>query len=372
MGQQKVPSPALLPSTKIGTPSVTQSNTSLQRRSATARAPTGERAPRKPRAGQKASPDGTGAPLTTERWLIGVDENGLGARLGPMLVTAVMAQASPAGQHWLRRPLPKDIRVDLDDSKRLVKFGEHQLAEAWARALFPEAKTPRGLLAKLTLRPVAQLQRRCPPTAQPQCWNNTRERFDAPASTVARLSSHLKRIEARGVRIVRVKSEILCTAELNQEREAGGNRFVSDLHAMERLICALGAEAPQEVLATCGKVGGIGRYERFFGPLSDRVRLVLREERRHSAYRFPGLGELHFVQDADAHFPLVMLASLVGKYLRELTMGRISHFYSNNIHQLENVSGYHDPRSARFVQLSRPHRRKLAIPDTCFERSNDV
>src|SRR5690606_40084364 len=130
----------------------------------------------------------------------------------------------------------------------------------------------------------------------------------------------------RGVRFRAVKSATLCAGELNRLKEAGVHRFAADLHAMERLVLELRERAGHDVLVTCGKVGGIHEYGRFWGPLAGRLHNVLEEGRARSAYRFPGIGELRFVRDADAKHPLVMVASLVGKYLRELLMHRIAHY----------------------------------------------
>ena len=74
---------------------------------------------------------------------VGVDENGLGARLGPLVVTAVLAEVSPAGQALLGRPLRGKIRADLGDSKRLVSHGDVTLGEAWARELTGDAWSSR-------------------------------------------------------------------------------------------------------------------------------------------------------------------------------------------------------------------------------------
>ena len=38
-------------------------------------------------------------------FLIGADENGLGSRLGPMVVTAVLAEVDEQGQRFLSRRL---------------------------------------------------------------------------------------------------------------------------------------------------------------------------------------------------------------------------------------------------------------------------
>src|SRR5690606_39894767 len=62
--------------------------------------------------------------------------------------------------------------------------------------------------------------------------------------------------------------------------------------------------------------------------LQGRLHVALEEGQAQSCYRFPEVGELRFVRDADASDALVMLASLVGKYMRELLMHRVAHFRS--------------------------------------------
>jgi ribonuclease HII len=303
---------------------------------------------------------------------LGVDENGLGARLGPLLVTAVLARTDAAGQRWLGRRLGKRIARDLDDSKRLVSFGRHQLGEAWARALCPDAKSPAELLAELCQPTIEALRAPCPPRSQAQCWSRADERFCADEAVVRRIGRHVEMMRTRGVDIVCVRSIPVCVGTLNAQRKQGKNRFTSDLHAMEELVLALRGRAGAEVVAICGKVGGICDYPKHFGPLSGRLHVVLEQQRRRSAYRFPGLGEVHFVQDADASDPLVMLASMVGKYLRELLMARISGFYTDQIDGLSNASGYHDPVTGRLVTLSAKRRKGLGIAKSCFERASDA
>ncbi len=75
---------------------------------------------------------------------------------------------------------------------------------------------------------------------------------------------------------------------------------MSDLHAMEALLNGHRARVQGPLLAVCGKIGGMGQYGRFFGPLSQELHNVLEEGRAESRYRFPNLGEVRFVRDADA------------------------------------------------------------------------
>jgi hypothetical protein len=199
----------------------------------------------------------------------------------------------------------------------------------------------------------------------------TGEAFLADDELCARIVRHRAALEKRGIRLLAVKTSWLCTKHLNDQRERRLNRFTVDLHAMEALVLALREAAGEPVHATCGKVGGIGSYEKFFGPLSGRLRTVLEEGQGKSAYFFPGIGEVAFVRDADADNPLVSLASLVGKYVRELSMARITRFYPSRADEGVTASGYHDPVTQAFVERTALVRGRKKVPSTCFERARE-
>ncbi len=325
----------------------------------------------------------------TSGYRLGIDENGLGARLGPLIVTAVLAEVGARGQRLLGRKLPKRLRDDLDDSKRLVAHGNIRLGEAWARAVCGKsASSPEELLEMLAVAGTGALRELCPPSpasATRQCWNTDHENFDADDVLVDRIAKHLAWLQDREVRIVSVRSRVVCTHALNVARDAGHNRFVTDLHSMEELILAARSSIDDDLLAVCGKVGGMGRYEPYFGPLAGRLHVALEEGKARSRYQFPGVGEIRFVRDADSHDPLVMLASLVGKYVRELTMSRITRFWGatpkgagrppdgpiklNKKPTIPDASGYNDPVTRRFVEATDLPRREHELPVSCFERA---
>ena len=309
--------------------------------------------------------------MESSTFRLGIDENGLGARLGPLVVTAVLSGVEPRGVRTLSRKLPKAIRADLDDSKRLVSHADSRLGEAWARALVDsEVSTPGDLFEAIAHEDRAALRAPCPSHVLSQCWGVDRERFSADDALCQRIRKHRHALSERGIQILAVRSSVVCTKRLNEARGRGINRFVADLHAMESLVLELRQRAAAEVFAVCGKVGGIAEYGKFFGPLSGRLHNVLEEGAARSAYRFPGVGELHFVRDADASDPLVMLASLVGKYVRELLMARIARFYPADA-EASPPSGYHDPVSAAFVERTARLRRERRVPEGCFERARD-
>lgn len=298
---------------------------------------------------------------------IGADENGLGARLGPLVVTAVLARVDERGARLMQRRLPRSLAALIGDSKKRVSHADVALGEAWARALAaPTVDTPSALFTELSLEGLERLHAPCPEHVKNQCWSLEGETFVAEDELVAAARRARELLRQRGVDVLSVKSSVVCTERLNRAMAGGKNRFVTDLHAMEELVLAHRKHAGSDVLAVCGKVGGMGDYSRFFGPLSNTLHVVLEQRRERSAYRFPGLGEVHFVQDADARDPLVMLASLVGKWVRELLMARVARWYGE---RRSPPSGYHDPITARFVGETALVRQKRRVPDTCFERT---
>lgn len=304
---------------------------------------------------------------------VGIDENGLGPRLGPLVVTAVVATTSGPGHRAAESRARGSLRTRLADSKKLVAHGDTALGEAWARAIarrmgFADPPTPDALVRALSLDDPAELRAPCPSGHAEQCWNAQGESFTAEESLVRRVGQDLDRLAARGVVVDRAAFVVTCTRRLNASVDRGLTRFHVDLHAMERLAIEARGRAGRDVLATCGKVGGFDRYAPAFGPLSGHLHAVVVEGRARSEYAVPGLGRIAFVRDADDRHLLVSMASLVGKWARDLLMARIVRYHRERDPDLPDASGYHDPVTTRFVEATRLARRDRALPDECFER----
>jgi hypothetical protein len=313
------------------------------------------------------------------RFRIGADENGLGPRLGPMVVTAVMARVTPEGERMVGRKPRGALAARLGDSKALIAHGDVALGEAWARALarrgcgrapFADGPgaTPDDLLHAIAADDRSALRAPCPSHVEAQCWSVAGETFAAPDAMVETVAADLDRLAAKGVELCAVRSIILCARRMNEGLDAGRSRFVLDLHAMERLVLDLRDVAGEEVTAVCGKVGGFGKYGGAFGPLGGRLHRVIEEGRARSAYHFPGVGEVSFVRDGDATDLCVAMASMVGKYVREALMARVVRFYRSEQPDLPDASGYYDPVTAVFMEGTHLARARREVPDRCFER----
>ncbi|MBI2388945.1 MAG: hypothetical protein HYV09_04940 [Deltaproteobacteria bacterium] len=335
---------------------------------------------------------------------LGIDENGLGPVLGPLVVTGVAFR--------FEGPRPTSLGSLVGDSKDLVSHEDSSLGEAWARALVAqqdggEPASPAELIARLCLDDEPTLRALCPSAAQQErgaaephhrfhpsemCWPRQPDAFEADEALVRRCKATLRgwsgqKVGGRFSRrtpltFVGVRSSVVCAARLNAAAREGRHRFLVDLHEMERLVLDLhgahrtspsGDVAPVD--AVCGKVGGMDFYGENFGPLSSRMFAIELEDRRTSAYRFPGLGRVAFVQDADARDPLVGLASLVGKWLREVMMSRIVRWMRDAAlpehlgpNEIPSASGYRDPNTKRFISATELVRAHRGVPDRCFVR----
>jgi ribonuclease HII len=304
---------------------------------------------------------------------VGIDENGLGPRLGPLIVTAVRARTHGDGHRLVQRRPRGALAKRLGDSKALVSFGDVTLGEAWARAVSRAARgtphdSPDELIASISADARASLVAHCPAHHVDQCWSTDGERFTAEESLVSRVTSDLDKLREKGVHVLGTEVVIVCPERLNEAASRGLSRFAVDLHAMERLALSARATTDADIEVTCGKVGGYDRYGDAFGPLAGLLYTPMCEGRARSEYRVLGLGRIAFVRDADAGHLLVCMASLIGKWVREVLMARVTRYHRGFDPSLPEASGYHDPVTARFIRASALVRRSRRISDDCFER----
>lgn len=304
-------------------------------------------------------------------WVVGIDENGLGPRLGPLVATAVAIEVDAYDARRLRRA---GKRLGLGDSKQNSAFGRMAAAESLALAVVERltGAVPSdvdALLTALSLDAKDVLRAGCPDGAtHDQCWAASIA-LPAFGGGVADGRAQLAKLEKRGVHVRFARSALACVGTLNREVARARSRVQVDLWLMERLLLAARAAHTADVDAICGMVGGIRHYGDAFVELAQRGVEEIARTRRSIAFRAPGVGTFAFEIDADdGHLP-VGLASMIGKYVREIAMERQNRFYLSHDAELPRASGYHDPVTKRFVESTQPLRRRLAIAEACFERA---
>jgi ribonuclease HII len=302
----------------------------------------------------------------------GVDENGLGPRLGPLIATALTLEAP----RYARASLcERGLRLGLRDSKESGGFRKMRFAESVALALLGASEAGEvptsadQLLERLFPKARAVLGACCPnASTADQCWGIDLQLpiFGGDPGHGESLLSAL--VGRSSLRFVDVQSRVACAGMLNAKSAAGKNKLEVDLELFEDLIESVVRYHGPPSLVLCGMIGGIRDYASRFGRLGgSRVR-TLRARRGQIRYEIAELGELRFEVDADARHLPVALASIVGKYVREICMRRIGEFYRRTNAELQLASGYHDPVTTRFIAATEDSRRRLGIVEDCFRR----
>lgn len=299
--------------------------------------------------------------------VVGVDENGLGPRLGPLVATAATLEVrrydAPTLQ-WF------GAQLGLGDSKKTSGFGKMAAAEGFALAVAERelGRVPKdvdALLEALSLDGLLGLRAPCPDRAsRDQCWS-------APASLpafggdVEQGHNQLEALASAGVRITRVRTTLSCAGVLNAAVDEGRSKLRVDLSMFERLVIDARHATKRNLVAYCGMVGGIRAYEDYFERFTDVTRQA---DDDHEVFQVARVGQVRFEKKADDRHLPVGIASMIGKVVRELTMGRIVRYYQDRDDSLGGASGYHDPVTGRFVASTRDARRRLKVATDCFER----
>jgi len=303
--------------------------------------------------------------------VMGVDENGLGPRLGPLVATSVVLEVSRYPRAALCR---RGLGLGLTDSKETGGFGRMAFTESVALALVERggAGVPAsvdGFIDRVAPESRPKLRACCPDEATArQCWgvDPSLPMFGGDAAQGRRLLDRL--IGRSSLRIVDVRSRVACAGMLNAKHSDGTNKLAVDLELFEDLIASVHVRHGSPLLVLCGMIGGIRDYASRFARFDSNRVEAIENRRGQRRYRVEDLGELRFEVDADARHLPVALASIVGKYVREVCMHRIGEFYRNDVPELKLASGYHDPVTTRFIDATERSRRRLGIAPDCFHR----
>ena len=296
---------------------------------------------------------------------IGVDEAGLGPKLGP-LVLAAMATRGP---HDLRSALvgavglpgSKPPLLEVGDSKK-IHTGTRKLARL-ERTVLATVMWAYGLdTIPATAAEVVGLVAGAPPDERRAPWYaDLHETLPVAAErdVIITAARNLTRIAGRaGVRCTAYRADLISAATLNRELvaecelEGSKNTWVVQrtLSLVRTLLDATDRTRP--VVVQCDKAGGRDAYA---GALNrtfpSHAVTELERSRTHSRYVLDSLFEpsakveIGFVMRGDSLDPRISWGSCLAKYVRELVMRGFNRYWATQIHDLRPTAGY--PEDAR-------------------------
>lgn len=304
--------------------------------------------------------------------IVGVDENGLGPRLGPLTATAVAIELEA---YRPEETIAIARELGIDDSKANSSFKKLRLVESISLALLRrmEGASPKsadGFLEAILHGGLASLKSRCPnERSAAQCFE---EALALPfaGGSADEGEELLQRLEERAsLKILRARSSAACPKALNDALAEGRNKLRVDLELFERLLIEMRAALDRDLLALCGMIGGIRDVPRFSSIIGEERYKTLRREKGLLEYAVDDRFTMRFEIDADASHLPVALASMLGKYTRELINHRTMEFYRRRDPRLPLASGYHDRITTEFIAGAQPIRESEGVDLACFLRS---
>lgn len=291
--------------------------------------------------------------------LIGMDEAGYGPNLGPLVVTVTVwevpgsprefdlwaAMAEVASQSPTKDPL----KLHVADSKLVYSPGKGlaALERAVLSALRLLGHRPESLselfenlkaeISDLKFQ-LSNFKSQLPP------WQADRDLTlptEVEASLIGDLATKWSECCRRSeVTLKAIRSEIVQPDRFNAlVRECDNKSLALSRISLGLLRSVWNPADGQPTLVICDKHGGRNRYDDLLADFLDgQMVFTVGEGRERSVYRI-GSTEIRFQMKAEANFP-VALASLVCKYVRELSMHAFNQFWCEQVQDLKPTAGY--------------------------------
>lgn len=282
------------------------------------------------------------------------------------MVTGAWIEGPGIDPPHLREALARPF--DVRDSKKVFSqkdLGKGEIAAlAVVHALTGETPTTATHLADILSAPSGRPALPCSTSTNPCSLEGlSLPLWAQPTEITTRASQLREALQSLGVIHSGIESALVCPWELNTRLDSSLSKLDLDLELFLEVAARIRARWTEPGLVTCGKIGNRKSYAHKL-----EAPTTILESRTESCYDVPSLGRIRFLLDADDSDPLVSMASLVGKYLRELTMEAIHSHASRLVPDLRRPSGYRDPVTTGFLERTRDPLLASGVRPDCLER----
>lgn len=309
--------------------------------------------------------------------LIGMDEAGYGPNLGPLVVGTTVWNVPDAPKEtdlWSalgsavteNAPKDGDARLHVADSKDVYTP---------SRGIVALETTVLSALRTIGLRPqsFSELHRELiggTPESEP--WfesSDVRLPLEADETEIQRSAELLQQsFDNSGVRLTTVRCDVVLTKRFNHlVRDADSKGIALSRTSVRLLRSVWDPDETDRALVIADKHGGRNRYDELLEEaVDDRMIFRVQESRERSVYRV-NRSEIVFRTRAEQHLQ-VALASMVAKYVREVSMELFNQYWCDHIPGLKPTRGY-PVDATRFRDEIAKTAAALGLPEDAWWRS---
>ncbi|HOK56922.1 MAG TPA: hypothetical protein PKV21_00315 [bacterium] len=267
-----------------------------------------------------------------EKYICGIDENGFGPVLGPLVITGILTSEDIKIPDYI-----KDSKIFYKNKKDLKKIEEIAVISFY----MVENRTPSSpyeIFKRFSYKKCA--------FEENLCEKNIPLFFESEniKEIIKRYSDLLKEKD----KIKRIEVKTVCPYFFNDFVKKKKSKFLLNLFNFCEIIKEM--ENYKNIKFFCGKIGGTIYYRNFLKYfLPDYEIYALKETDDFSEYKISKKNlsfELGFYKNVENISPVASFSSIIGKYMREIIMKSII----KSLNMDEDISGYRDRKTKKFIE----------------------
>ncbi|MFA5793933.1 MAG: hypothetical protein WC980_02515 [Candidatus Brocadiia bacterium] len=299
-------------------------------------------------------------------YFAGMDEAGYGPVLGPLVLSAVIFELPESFDRLGKTTNLWECLPMTNSAGNFAKHAQTYLPVCDSKKMFQPSKGI-GMLERSVLSFARML------TANPfESYSDLCLPLKARSDRVDALSAVLrKELDKKGIRFRDVFIKVVDAEEFNKCVRECGNKSDFLFHIASGIMKRICSEysGKGKLRIAIGKQGGRTYYHSALQEVfSDCAVSNVKETRNTSVYRFADDDiEISFLKDGEDRDFFIALASMFGKYTREMEMIRFNRLFIDRFPQIKPTAGY--PTDARrFIRDVTPLAEKIGLEMDKFIR----